>query len=158
MWRLNEFLRYYEYLVTELATSQQVSLCSSMPPILLLCFEMKHLYFAVDFALSMPKHSNTIVLFLHLSNISRKPHVQMHNSNTKADCTFESLLEVSRSSNLLISSCLWWLGFVPTAFSTSPCESIFFLTWTFGKRSFLLDTIYDMEHQNKTHHPHHKRE
>lgn len=121
-----EFLRYYKYLVTELPTSQQDSLCSSMPPILLLCFEMKHLYFAVDFALSMPKHSNTIVLFLHLSNISRKPHVQMHNSNTKADCTFESLLEVSRSSNLLISSCLSWLGFVPTAFSSSPCESIYF--------------------------------
>lgn len=144
-------------MVTELPTSQQVSLCSSMPPILLY-FEMNHLYFAVDLALFMPKHSNTIVLSLHLSNISRKPHVQMHNNNMKADCTFESLWEVSRSSNLLISSCLWWLGFVPTAFSSSPCEGIFFLTWTFGKRSFLLDTIYDTEHQNKAHHLHHEKE
>lgn len=127
MWlefRLKEFLRYYKYLVTKLPTSQQVSLCSSMPPILLLYFEMNHLNFAVDTAIFMPKHSNTVVLFLHLSNIRKRPHVQTHNSNRKDDCTSSHCLEVSRSAKLLISSCLWWLGFASTAFYSSPFESL----------------------------------
>lgn len=89
--------------------SQKVSLCSLMPPILLY-FEMNHLNFAVDFALLMPKHSNTVVLFLHLSNIRRKPHVQMHNSNTKADCTFKLLLgseQICEAADLKLSLMTW---------------------------------------------------